>query len=266
MLKEEILKIIRRKQYIIVLTILFGAAILDFLVTCKNYYASPISWVRSAYDCGILKNNIGMFTKQFFTTLFPIVVTIAVSDIYFEEKKLGINNFIYTRTKKTKNIIIKLVSIAIITFFTIFIPLILNFLLTLTAFPIQGYYSANTTYLTLTFPEEGRILGELEMHYPYLNILIYILLRCILGCCFGILSFSFSLLDKFNHYSIIFSGMIFYVLYTGIMSIFKSEFLRTDIFGINNYGSGYMILFFIGLSIGISAIFIIIGKNKENIN
>ena len=103
MLKEEIMKIIRRKQFVFIFTIFLLAAILDFLVTCKSYYGVELSWVRSAYVCNILDNNIGVFTAQFFTTLFPIMVCIGVSDVYYEESALGMNNFIYTRMKKQRN-------------------------------------------------------------------------------------------------------------------------------------------------------------------
>ena len=82
MLREEIKKITHRKQFLIVFIIFFAAAIVDFLITCKNYYGIELSWVRSAYKCGILTNEIGMFTNQFFGTLFPLLVCVAVSDVF----------------------------------------------------------------------------------------------------------------------------------------------------------------------------------------
>ena len=108
MLKEEINKIIYRKQFAVVFVIFFAAAIMDFLLTCKNYYGIEVSWVRSAYKCGILTNDIGMFTCQFFSTLFPLMVCTGVSDIFCIENEMGITNFIYSRTTPQKNIISKI--------------------------------------------------------------------------------------------------------------------------------------------------------------
>lgn len=263
MLNEEILKIIRRRQFQIVFSILFFSAIFDFLVTCKNYYGVEISWVRSAYQCGLLKSDVPLFTKQFFTTLFPILVSVAASDVYYEEQKMGINNFICTRTKKIKNIRIKILSISIVVFFMIFIPMIVNFGLSFTAFPVQAYYSSNTTYLTLTTPEPDRILSYLEAYYPYMNILIYILIRCMIGISIALFSFSVSLLNRFNQYIVLFSGMIFYILYTSITTMSASEMVRTNIFGINTYGSIWMIFVYIFVSLAISAGLIKIGSEKE---
>lgn len=265
MLKEEIIKIVRRKQFKIVFFILFFSAILDFLVTCKNYYGIELSWVRSAYECTLLKNNVKMFTRQFFTTLFPLVVSIIASDIYYEEYSLGINNFIFTRVSKIRNVRTKIFSIVIVVFFTVCIPLLVNFALTLTAFPIQGYYAKNTSYLTLTIRQSDRILSYMEIYHPYLNILIYIIIRSILGVTMALVSFSISLIHKFNRYIILFSGMIFYFLYSNLVSLSNSEILNTDIFGINNYGSIWMIVVYILISLAFSFVFVIIGCKKENI-
>lgn len=266
MLKEEILKIIRRKQCIIVFFIFFFSALLDFLITCRNYYGMEISWVRSAYQCGILKNDVPLFTRQFFTTLFPILASIAASDLYYEEQKLGINDFLYTRTSKIKNIGIKIISIAIVVFLIIFIPMMINFGLTLTAFPLQGYYCTNSAYLTLQTPEKGRIFGYLETYYPYFNIFIYIIIRCILGVSMALISFSISLLNLFNRYIVLLSGMVLYFLYTFITKIPPSKILNTDIFGVNTYGNGWMIAVYLAISMVAVTVLVKAGSSRENIS
>ena len=264
MLKEEILKIVRRKQFFVVFTIFFVMAILDFLVTCKNYYGIELSWIRSAYACGILNNEVPCFSKQFFTTLFPIMVCIGVSDVYYEEEILGMNSFIHTRVRKKENVRIKIISLLIVTFFMVFIPLMINFILTLTAFPIQGYYCSNTVYVTLVNPEKERILSYLEMFYPYLNIFVHILIRCILGCSLALVAFSISLLNRFNRYIVVFSGMLFYFLYVCFteMPFATNTVINTNIMAINGYGSIWMIVVFVILCIVISNIFIFIVKKN----
>jgi hypothetical protein len=265
MLKQEVKKIVYRKQFAIVFIIFFVAAIMDFLITCKNYYGMEVSWVRSAYKCGILTNEIGLFTCQFFSTLFPIMVCAGVSDIFCTENAMGITNFIYSRTTPKKNIMSKTTAVILVSFFMTFVPLIINFLLTFTAFPLQGFYCSNASYLTLSSPEEGRILGYLEMFYPYCNCIVYILVRCIVGSTLALFSFSLSLLKCFNKYVILFSGMVYYLCYSCIVGLpaFSNTVINTDIFAINGYGSGWMIFAFILFSWLLSFAMIMVGIKKE---
>ncbi len=265
MLKEEIMKIIRRKQFVLVFTIFLCAVFLDFLITCKCYYGIELSWVRSAYKCNILDNSVGAFTAQFFTTLFPIMVCIGTADVYYEENTLGMNNFILTRVKKRKNIKFKVISLLVVTFAMIFIPLIINYGLTLTAFPLQGHYCSNATYLTLTYPEKDRLLGYLEMFYPYLNIFVFIIIRCMVGCALSFFSFSFSVVCPMNRYVVLFSGMIYYVLFnciTGLPRICDSV-INISLFQINSYGSIWAIIGFIVFTFFVGGVMIHIGLKKE---
>lgn len=265
MLKEEIKKIISRKQFVIVFLIFFFTAIGDFLLTCKVYYGIELSWVRSAYKCGILTNEAGMFTGQFYSTLLPILVCIGVSDVYYTERTSGITNFIYSRTTHGKNILTKIAAVSITSFLMVFIPLVINFLLVFTAFPLQGYYCTNSAYLTLTSPEEGRIFGYLEMFYPYLNSFVYILIRCLIGTSFALFSFSISLINNFNRYIVLFSGMIFYLCYTSATGLpfFVETDINTNIFSVNGYGSGWMFLVFIGIQAILSMVMTIYGMKRE---
>lgn len=265
MLKEEVKKIIYRKQFIIIFIVLLGAVMADFLITCKNYYGIELSRVRSAYKCGILTNEIGLFTKQFFGTLFPLIVCTAVADIFCVENAKGITNFIYSRTTTKKNILSKVAAVIVVSFFMIFIPLVINFFLTFTAFPMQGYYCTNASYLTLTSPEEGRILGYLEMFYPYWNCMVYIFIRSILGCTLAVFSFSLSLLKYFNRYVILFSGMVYYLCYSSIVGLppFSDTIINTNLFFINGYGSGWMILVFLLFTWMLSGVMVWCGIKRE---
>lgn len=262
MLKSEITKIVRRKQFLIIVNVLMISVMLDFVVTCIQYYGIELSWIRSAYDSTILHNSVPLFTKQLYTTLFPLIASIIASDVYCMEQQLGISSFIETRTSKSRNRKMKIISVGLVSFLIIFIPLMLNFLLTLTAFPIQAHYSSNVTYLTLSEPQEGRILGYLDQFYPYLNIFCFILIRSLIGMSMAIFALALSFLNRLNRYLILFSPMIFYTLYVSATQLSQSEFIRTSIFGINTYGSIWAIWLYIFINLLLSFIFTIIG-NRE---
>ena len=265
MIKTEIYKIVNRKQFLVIFLILFGAAILDFLVTCKSYFGCDLSFVRSAYRCYILNNEIGLFTKQFYSTLFPIMICTGVSDVFFMENKLGITNFIYTRTAAKNNLLSKMIAVLVVSFFLTWIPLMVNYLLVLSVFPLQGYYCSNASFLTLTVPEKGRMLGEYEMFYPYWNCMIYILIRCFIGSAIALFAFSLSLLQRFNKYIILLSGMILYIIYDSVIKLppFENTAVNTDIFAINGYGNGWMIVVFIAVTTIISLGMVAYGTKKE---
>jgi hypothetical protein len=265
MLKEEMKKIVYRREFAVVFAIFCFASIIDFLLTCAKYYGVEMSWIRSAYKCNILDNEIGMITGMFFSMLFPILICTGVSDVFCEESKKGILNYIYVRTSRRKNIRTKAAAVVIVSFFMTFIPLMVNLFLAVITFPLQGYYCRNAAYLTLTVPEDGRVLAYLEMFYPYLNIFIYILLRSFIGTAFALVAFSLSLLQVCNQYVIKFSGMIYYLVYNCItgLPIFEDTFVSTGLYSINGYGNGWMFLVFFGISLSICFFAFKVGEKKE---
>lgn len=263
---NEIKKIVKRKQFLIIAVLLFVADILDFLVTCKCYYGTTLSYVRSAYRCTILKNDIGIATTQFYSTLMPILACLACSDIYYEEAALGMTSYTYTRKNKKKDIHHKMAAVAITVFFLYFLFLLFNLFLAVNAFPIQGHYSSNTTYLTLVEPDAKKILSWLEAFHPYWNIICFMIIRSMIAMVIAMFSFSVSLFHRVNRYVVLLSGFIYFILYNNVTKIPNNEFINTNILGVNSYGSIWAIVVFcVGtflLSLGLMAI----GERKDNVS
>ena len=263
MLKLEIRKIVSRNNFFIVLLIMFVAVVADFIITCKCYYGAELSYVRSAYRCTIIQNDIGLISSQCFNTLLPILACMVASDFYYEEYSLGITNCIFTRCKKNTNIICKISAIMLVVFLLVFSMLILNLGLCLTAFPIQGHYSSNTTYLTITTPDKTRILSWFEAFHPYWNIIIFMFIR---GCIASLLAgfaFALSLFHKCNRYIILLSGFIYFILYTNVSVLLPGDLLSVEIMGTNTYGSVWAIWLFCLLSFLFIVILIKFGKKRE---
>lgn len=265
MLRYEIKKIVDRKQFWLVLFILFIAVIADFIVTCKCYYGTELGYVRSAYRCTIIHNDIGLISSQCFSTLLPILACMIASDIYYEEYTSGITNFLYTRDKKKKNIRCKMVAIMLVVFTMFFGMLLLSLGLCVVAFPIQGYYSTNTTYLTLTTPDPTRVLSWFETYHPYWNIIIFMLIRSCIAALLASFSFGLSLFHKWNRYVILLAGLIYEIVYSNVTGIFDNEFINTDIMGINTYGSIWAIFAFCMITLLISILLSAVGERKETV-
>lgn len=263
LLRYEIQKIVNRKQFYLVLFILFIAVVADFLVTCKCYYGAELLYVRSAYRCTIIKNDIGLISSQCFSTLLPILVCMVASDIYYEEYTLGITNCLYTRCKKQKNIRCKVVAIMLVVFLMSLGMLLFSLGLCSATFPIQGHYSSNTTYLTITTPEQNRILSWFEAFHPYWNLVIFMIIRSCIAALLAAFAFTVSLFQKFNRYIVLLSGFLYFILYTNITVIFENEFMNTDVMGINTYGSIWAILLFCLITFLFVLIFSWAGARKE---
>lgn len=130
---------------------------------------------------------------------------------------------------------------------------------------MQGAYASNAVYLTLTDSDPNRILSYLENFYPYLNQIVYIVIRALLGVGFALFAFSVSVLTRFTRYVVIFMGMIFYVGYVLVTGFSESMVLNTDLFGINTYGSLWMILGVILFLLVISMVNICVGMRREQL-
>lgn len=264
MIVGEIKKIVKRTSFKIVVIILFLDVIIDFLLTCKSYYGSELTWVRSAHLCTILNNDVSNFTAMMFSTLLSIVACMIASDIYYEEEDMGLTNMIYTRRKKGEDIKGKLIAISLTVFMVVFLALMLNYVLACITFPKQGNYCENATYLTLSDWETNRIFAYLRMYHPYLNLFVFVLIRCLAATAFAVLSFAFSLCYKKNRYVVLLFSMIYYVVYSNIIAVIPLKVVHGSVLGVNGYGSPWMIMFFFVVTYGISACMIWRGVRKEN--
>ena len=264
MILEEIKKIVKRTQFKVVSLILFLDVIMDFFITCKHYYGSELTRIRSAHLCTILNNDVSNFTAMMFSILLPIVACIIASDIYYEEEDMGLTNMIYTRRKKREDIKAKLIAISVTVFMVVFLALMLNYVLACITFPKQGNHCENATYLTLSDWDPDQILAYLRMYHPYLNLFIFIIIRCLAANAFAVLSFAFSLCYKKNRYVILLFAMIYYMVYCNIIAVMPWEAMRGSALGVNGYGNIWMIVFFFVVTYGISACMIWRGVRKEN--
>ena len=261
----EIKKILMRRQYWFTMILLTGSVILDYLTVCKEYYGAPLSQVRSAYHCTVLKNDVPNIASVPYNVLFPILACIMCSDIYYEEHKLGISNFLYTRSDKRADLLHKLFAVFIVSFLSFFAPLLLNLGLSVITFPIQGHYASYTTYLSLVNLEPDRMLSYLEAYHPYWNILCFILIRCLIASLIAVLSYSISLVFTTSRYFVLLSGFIYYILYSNLTNLIPNDLLNTILISVNGYGSIWAIFLFSLFTIFLIVLCYQAGKRKETI-
>ena len=275
LLLGEIKKITRRKQFLFMTAILFGAVFTDFFITCAHYYEKPLSLVPSAYHSIIIYNFFGTPASTVFESfLFPLAAGIIASDLYFEEKMMGINNMIVTRVSKKSYIWHKLWSIVIIVFAITVLPILLNILLALIAFPVQGYFTTKSPIKLLMEPDKLRIFNFLKNWYPYWNVIVFSCIRGVFAVMSALLAFSVSFVKNANRYFILLSPMLFFIVYTLIASFISdipalgertTEMIVIHILAVNPYGSIWTFLLYFFLEIGISVILIRKGMSSDDL-
>ena len=263
MFKEELLKIFRRKQYIISFFVMCIAAIGYYVCICQRVYGWDLSMVRPAYINNVIYAEQLAFPQQFFVMLLPIVVCIATADIYFEEYKKGISNYIFLRTSSIKNLLSKLAAIVIATVILVAIPLALNMILTLITFPIQGAYTNTETYLSFVVKNELQF-EELLVKEPYINFLVYSLIRIMTAVCYVVFAFGFSTLYTENRYIILLSGVLYYYAFQILGLLFPNDIFRINIYNTNGANQSILgTLIFICTGIVLGIVMTIIGSKRE---
>lgn len=260
----EIKKCLKRKEFIFILLLMIIAITSDFVLTCIRFYGCKTSQLLSAYEATIITNIIQTPLYPIFATLLPFTVSVIGSDMYLEEQINGTENVINTRISKKYNIISKAIAISIISFFIVLIPLLINQVLALIAFPVQGHNGFGfSDYKKLIYIDKGIMLGQIQVYYPYLNNIIFIIIRSIFAVSFALMSYGVSFIPNVNRYLGILSSFIINTLLTFMLTIIAfillnineplSEAIGTNIFGVNGYGNIYVLfgILLLYLSIGI---------------
>lgn len=266
----EIKKCLKRKEFIFILLLIIVAISMDFTLTSMHFYGSKTSQLLSAHSGIIINNIIRTPLQPVFGVLLPITVSIIGSDMYLEEKINGTENVINTRISKKENIISKAIAISIISFFIVLIPLLIDQILSLIAFPTQGNGSfRESRYKQLIYIDKGIMLNSIQAYYPYLNNIIFMIIRAISAVLFTLISYGFSFIPKVNKYLSILSSFIIHTLLTTVLSLISfiilmsgineslSEAIGTDILGVNGYGNIYVLF-------GILLIYLILGIKLIN--
>ena len=267
LVKIELKKCLKRKEFIFILLLMIIAITSDFVLTCMRFYGCKTSQLLSAYEATIITNIIQTPFYPVFATLLPFTVSIIGSDIYISEKTDGIEDVVNTRISKKYNIISKAIAISIISFFIVLIPLLINQVLSLVAFPIQGHNSFGLSeYKKLIYIDKGIMLSQVQVYYPYLNNIIFIIIRSIFAVSFTLMAYGISFISNINKYLVILSSFIINSLLTFVLTIIScivrsinqslSEAIATDILGINGYGNIYVLFGILILYLFIGIFFI----------
>lgn len=244
----EMRNCINRKEFQVSFGILFFLSIGSFLVTCYRFFGHSLHQVRSASESSML---LGVYSTSFviiLTVLLPLLSTLIYSDSFYSDVKSGVYKSIITRTSFTKYVSVKTICIFVITFLTFFTPIMLNQLLSLIAFPIEGYdNNFSLPPYVIDFTEEN-MFELLKLESPYLYNCLYAAIISISAGLISVLAFAiyfYTVRGKFYVNSGIFLGYILsHLFFSGINLKEYSllSYFRTDHPGSPSILLGWMFL------------------------
>ncbi len=269
----EIKKILRRKEYLLIAILLFLSVLLDFYYTCSEYIGSELSRVPSAYQMTILSSKGSIYHIFFGSFLFFIISNILAVPALIEEVDNRTYNYAFTRIKPNNYLKKQISAVAIVTFLTIWICLIASLLLSLSAFPIQGYHTEVTTHNRLMDPDPNRLLGWLYRYYPYLNIVVLMTLRAFIASVSSFLSCAIAVLNKVPGFICMMIPMIIFVVYsiiTNAVSMHIADIKWFSIVGtymlpMNRAGSETIVALYLLAEIAIGSRLIIRGMKNDTL-
>lgn len=271
MIGNEIKKIICRKEYLIVAGILFAVVLLDFYYTCIQAYGKTLSEIPSAYQMSILNNKNNIFDIVFGSFLFFLISNIIAVNTLAYEVECKIDTYIFTRLKAEQYIKNQVLAIVIVTFFTVWGCLILSLGLSMSAFPLQGYFTEVTTHNTLMEPDPNRLFSYLLNFYPYLNILVLISVRALTAAVTAFFSCAIIIDNRTSKYVALLIPMVIFIIYSIATSIIIEHIddigvfstVGTYILSVNGAGSEFVIAGYLLMEVLIGVLLIRRGLNTD---
>ncbi|NRT78427.1 hypothetical protein [Clostridium beijerinckii] len=204
LIKLEISNCINNFRFKIMFSALLLINIINFLMTCNQYFDLTSNSVPVGYLMGILRGTTARSIFFFFLVTMPLIVSFIYSDSYYMDKKSGVYTSICMRGGRKNYIIAKLIVIGIISFACVFFALFINEFLTFITFNNKGssmqgvkIYEYESRY------SDQEFLSYIEIYKPILYKLILIFVNSLYGSFIAMFTYSISLISKARGISII---------------------------------------------------------------
>lgn len=274
MIKKEIKRIVLSKGYIIVAMFFLAMILIDFFVSAQWAYGRNLSEIPSAYQMSILSNKGNIFDLAFGSFIFLLISNFIAMELISEEVEKKIYTYICTRVCFKEYLKVELLAVVVVTFFTVWICLMLSLGLTLIAFPIQGYFTDVTTHNMLMSPDPNRLFGYLHNYYPYLNILLLITIRAGIAAVTTFLSAAILICNSFSKHVAFMVPMVIYIVYSTLTSLASDNIediglysiVETNILSVNGAGNEIVLFGYLIIQVIIGIMLIKMGlRNNETI-
>ena len=225
--KTNLEVLFKNRRFYIVLCAVLAYVLFPTLVELAQLYKADQATLSAAYvyfgqaQISVVHNfdNYGIF----FVLLFPFAVSLAYSDCNFEEKQYGSDRIVIARVGRSNYYTAQWLTVFIAGALIIWIPLVIEKLVLMTAIPLDSMkitptYPLNpyTAFLNLSYWK------SLFYNHPYLYFFLYDFITAFFGGLFALLSYALSIHTKLNHFLVLTIPGICYIV-AGLLGGFVNE-------------------------------------------
>lgn len=220
---------------------------INIFITKSSYY----SFLPCNIDNGKIRNIIIL--------LMPFITSLAYADSYLEDKKKEVTNFIYTRVSKNRYLLSKYSANFVIGGLTIFIPLVINFIIlimflpSIEPHPIIGYSIVPYDYL----------FANIYYSHPIIYILLWMFIYFLYGGAFSSISLGVSTVVK-NKIGVLSSSFIILTIISIIIEVTNLPIKEpTNIYSFGYESLSTIVIRFLIIVILSGGLFFIGGRNDK---
>lgn len=242
LLRLELKLCLDRMECQAIFVFLFLLSIGAFFIDCYRNYGEDITRIRSAFEMIMIQSTSTNLLWSMETMILPLLASIIYADSIYVDRKSGVYTSIVTRVRCRTYIWTKAMVIGLVTFFVVFLPLLLNQLLCLLTFPPFGYDN------NFAFPpydigvqqyDPQAPFDLLRLQHPLLYNVMFMFLMGIMAAAFALLTYGLFLLfhNKSRFTLLIAVFLIITLLNIAIEYIGFFEWRYTHIFLATSRGS-----------------------------
>ena len=204
MIKFQLRKILYQKETGAAFLIMLVICLLSYVLNCVEFFGEYSSNLIASNQLHIIgdSSNLAFILRL----IIPLAAALPGSGIYYYEKKNNLLPVAFSRSgSHEKYYFSHLFAVFAVSFAVVFVPLILNVLLSDLTFPsesvrnIGGHPSSDDPYYLMRCAK-NILLNSVRINYPQLYSLIFISAMSVFSGFIGIFTYNVSFLFKKNNY------------------------------------------------------------------
>lgn len=202
MLRLELKKALTNKFFLVTLAVWCVLALLSAIYMIENYgnfnpqflddyflrdgelYENPYLPLTGFYTSWIGGESLSLVYSVFYT-LLPVAAALPFAWSFFTERQSGYIKNIAVRAKKLQYFVAKAAAVFLSGMLLVLIALVLNLFVVSAFLPV---YQPEVNYVIYTHVNFGELWANLYYVYPFLFVILYVLLTAVYGGIFALLS------------------------------------------------------------------------------
>ena len=171
--------VFKKKSFLISLLAATFLSVLSFVLSCIKFFGAELNEIPSAEKVFIWSSGQDVISVVLIY-LFPVLCVLPFADSYITEKDSNMLPVLLPRFGTKRFLFEKLLAVAVSAFTVVAVPLLLNYVLSVTAFPTEvntySTLSADQSWFFSTRRINMLLFPKLYIGHPYLTNLSSILL------------------------------------------------------------------------------------------